>query len=172
MAFITEPPRRNAWPEFLIRTRSLTKTLDLPPFSCQAHTYAARARKHVPTIRSVACSIRLLYCSSASSDIRQSRAAAEVTSTKLSTPKPTRDMLPALAPATTATIPSRQFQPIVKYSSLFPRRTIAWRSETSSAMHTRVSGQRRRRISLCFNVPSVRKTTFRDLGNSLNRSRY
>src|SRR5947208_10557152 len=46
---------------------------------------------------------------------------------KLSMPKPTREMLPAIAPATTATRPSRLFHAMVKYSSRFPRRATARR---------------------------------------------
>ena len=43
---------------------------------------------------------------------------------KLSIPKPTSEMLPAIPPAMTATKPSRLFQAIVKYSSRFPRSAI------------------------------------------------
>src|SRR5437660_9709664 len=48
---------------------------------------------------------------------------------KLSTPKPTSEMLPARTPAKTATKPSRAFHATVKYSSLRPRRTNAVRSK-------------------------------------------
>ena len=51
----------------------------------------------------------------------------DVTSMKLSIPNPTREMLPASAPATTATRPSRVFHPIVKYSKDFPRCDTACR---------------------------------------------
>jgi hypothetical protein len=53
-----------------------------------------------------------------------------VTSMKLSIPKPTSEMLPAIAPATMATKPSEAFHAIVKYSSFRPRSTNAVRSET------------------------------------------
>jgi hypothetical protein len=54
---------------------------------------------------------------------------------KLSIPNPTREMLPANKPATTATNPSRAFHAMVKYSSLRPRRTIVERSRIAvSAM--------------------------------------
>jgi hypothetical protein len=39
---------------------------------------------------------------------------------KLTSIKPTREMLPAISPATTATNPSTVFQAIVKYSSRRP----------------------------------------------------
>jgi hypothetical protein len=39
---------------------------------------------------------------------------------KLSTPKPTSEMLPAIAPAMMATRPSSEFHAMVKYSSLRP----------------------------------------------------
>ncbi len=69
-------------------------------------------------------------------DIRNSSVAPDVTSMKLSTPKPTEEMLPAIAPATTAIRPSSTFQAIVKYSSLRPRRAIAVRSKTSNSAMT------------------------------------
>src|SRR5215469_4668380 len=50
-----------------------------------------------------------------------------------SVPKPTREILPAIAPAMTATSPSRVFHPIVKYSSRFPRRATCWRIASSIA---------------------------------------
>jgi len=59
---------------------------------------------------------------SASTDILQSKVLPEVTSMKLSTPKPRSETLPATAPEITATSPSRVFHAIVKYSSRFPRR--------------------------------------------------
>jgi hypothetical protein len=54
-----------------------------------------------------------------------------VTSIKLSIPKPTSEILPAIAPAMTATNPSKVFHPMVKYSSLCPRTTAAERSKVS-----------------------------------------
>lgn len=68
-------------------------------------------------------------------DIRHSKTDPDVTSMKLSIPKPTREMLPATTPAMTATKPSRVFQTTVKYSSFRPWRTTAERSNrTVSAM--------------------------------------
>jgi NADPH:quinone reductase-like Zn-dependent oxidoreductase len=52
----------------------------------------------------------------------------DITSIKLSIPNPTSEMLPASAPATTATSPSKLFHAIVKYSNCFPRRATACRS--------------------------------------------
>src|SRR6476659_6534677 len=47
---------------------------------------------------------------SESTDMRHKTATPDVTSIKLSTPNPASEMLPANAPATTATMPSRVFQ--------------------------------------------------------------
>ena len=55
---------------------------------------------------------------------------AEVTSIKLSIPKPTSEILPAIRPAAVAMRPSAAFHAIVKYSSLFPRCTTAGRSNS------------------------------------------
>ena len=96
-------------------------------------TYAARTRKQVPTIRRLRRSLRSRLSASASAPIRQRSAVPEMTSMRLSVPKPTREMLPAIAPAMTATSPSRVFHPIVKYSSRFPRRAICWRIASSIA---------------------------------------
>ena len=84
-------------------------------------TYRARARKHAPTILRVSLSFRSRFTMSASTDMRQSSVAPDVTSMKLSIPKPTSEMLPASAPATIPTKPSRLFQIIVKHSRRFPR---------------------------------------------------
>src|SRR6266571_3243929 len=64
--------------------------------------------------------------------MRHSRAPAEVTSIKLSMPKPTSAMLPANTPAITDSTPSRLFQAIVKYSNRLPLRTIRPRSVARS----------------------------------------
>ena len=48
---------------------------------------------------------------------------------KLSTPKPTREMLPAATPAAIAIQPSRVFQPMVKYSRRLPRAALCCRSD-------------------------------------------
>ena len=58
----------------------------------------------------------------------------DVTSMKLSIPKPTSEMLPANVPATKATRPSRLFQAMVKYSKRFPRSATTWRSSEISTM--------------------------------------
>jgi hypothetical protein len=50
------------------------------------------------------------------------QAAPDVTSIKLSSPNPTSEILPAIRPMTTAAKPSMEFQAMVKYSSLRPRR--------------------------------------------------
>jgi hypothetical protein len=68
---------------------------------------------------------------SESTDIRHSNTAPDVTSMKLSIPKPTSEMLPANAPAMTAVKPSRAFHPTVKYSSLRPRPTAKPRAKTA-----------------------------------------
>src|SRR6266487_2006552 len=62
-------------------------------------TYDARARKQIPTIRRLSRSFRSRVCSWASTDILQSNTAPDVTSMKLSIPKPIREMLPAITPA-------------------------------------------------------------------------
>lgn len=83
-----------------------------------------------PTILTAHISFNSRPCTSESTDMRHSKTDPDVTSMKLSTPKPTSEMLPAIAPATTATRPSNAFHPIVKYSSLRPRSTTAVRSTT------------------------------------------
>jgi len=90
--------------------------------------YAASRRKQTPTILSARLSFSSRRCTSASTDILHSKTDPDVTSMKLSIPKPTSEMLPAIAPATTATRPSKAFHAIVKYSSLRPWRTAAVRS--------------------------------------------
>jgi hypothetical protein len=95
-------------------------------------TYTARAMKQVPTILILNRSFLSRLSSSASTDILHSSVAPEVTSMKLSIPKPTSEMLPAITPAMTATNPSRLFQPIVKYSSRLPRSTTVLRVAANS----------------------------------------
>lgn len=108
-------------------------------------TYTARAMKQAPTILILSRSFLSRLPSSASTDILHSRVAPEVTSIKLSIPNPTSEMLPAIAPAITATRPSRLFQAMVKYSSRFPRRASVLRVVTNSVTtrayqsHTKVS---------------------------------
>jgi hypothetical protein len=57
---------------------------------------------------------------------------------KLSIPKPTSEMLPAIAPATMATKPSKAFHAMVKYSSLRPWCTTAVRSKAAISAMSRV----------------------------------
>src|SRR6266446_4093804 len=91
--------------------------------------YAASRRKQTPTILSARLSFSSRRCTCASTDILHSKTDPEVTSMKLSIPKPRGEMLPAIAPATTATRPSQAFHALVKYSSLRPCRTTAVRSK-------------------------------------------
>src|SRR5579863_2699687 len=90
--------------------------------------------KQMPTILRLSFSFRSRLSTSESTDILQSSVVPEVTSMKLSIPKPTREMLPATIPAQTAISPSREFQAIVKYSSRLPRCAIAWRAIVNSFM--------------------------------------
>src|SRR2546422_7232433 len=75
--------------------------------------------KQKPTILRLSFSFRSRLSTSASTDILQSNVAPDVTSMKLSIPKPTSEMLPASTPAATAIKPSRVFHTIVKYSAAF-----------------------------------------------------
>lgn len=84
-------------------------------------TYRESTRKQIPTILRVNRSFCSRLSSSAISDKRHSKATAEVTSIKLSTPKPTREILPEMNPVANAANPSRLFHPIVKYSRRLPR---------------------------------------------------
>src|SRR5947209_1699382 len=88
--------------------------------------------KQTPTRRKLSISFRSRFTASESTDILQSSTVPDVTSMKLSIPNPTREMLPASTPKTTATRPSRVFHPIVKYSKDFPRCATAWRCATVS----------------------------------------
>lgn len=84
-------------------------------------TYRESTRKQIPTILRVNRSFCSRLSSPAISDKRHSKATAEVTSIKLSTPKPTREILPEMNPVANAANPSRLFHPIVKYSRRLPR---------------------------------------------------
>src|SRR5207244_8917609 len=88
--------------------------------------------KQKPTILRLSFSFRSRLSTSASTDILQSNVAPDVTSMKPSTPKPTREILPASTPAATPIKPSRVFHTIVKYSSRLPRWAIAWREIVTS----------------------------------------
>lgn len=90
--------------------------------------YAESAKKQTATILSVKRSFLSRFSSSAISDSRHNNATAEVTSIKLSIPKPTREMLPEIIPVANAVSPSRLFHPIVTYSRRLPRCTIMARS--------------------------------------------
>src|SRR5258708_28110520 len=85
----------------------------------------------MPTILRLSFSFRSRFPTSASTDILHSSTLPDVTSIKLSIPNPTREMLPASAPATTATSPSKLFHAIVKYSNCLPRCAMRWRSMVS-----------------------------------------
>src|SRR6185503_14413512 len=100
--------------------------------------YADKARKQVPTILRLSLSFRSRVCSSASTVILHSNVAPDVTSIKLSIPKPTSEMLPASAPAIRATRPSRLFHAMVKHSRRFPRSAAAWRFSATSTMTERL----------------------------------
>jgi len=97
--------------------------------------------KQNPTILRLSRSFRSRFCRSASTDILQSKVAPDVTSIKLSNPKPTSEMLPATSPAVTPTRPSRLFQATVKYSSRFPRWAIARRVGTNSLITLSIAGR-------------------------------
>jgi hypothetical protein len=79
--------------------------------------YAARVKKQIPTTCNARCSFRSRSRTLASTNIRQSKTDPDVTSMKLSIPNPTREILLAISPVTTAIKPSIVFQTIVKYSS-------------------------------------------------------
>jgi hypothetical protein len=88
--------------------------------------YAASAKNVYATIRSAVRS-----ASSSSSGLplfrkRQTRAAADVTSIRLSRPNPTRAMLAAIQPAPIATSASLTFQAIVQYSRLSAFRILSF----------------------------------------------
>src|SRR5215469_9686627 len=86
--------------------------------------YAASSKKQIPTMRSVRRSFSSRRDASGSTDIRQSRAAPEVTSIKLSKPKPVSEILLAIAPSVSANKPSTAFHATVRYSRFRPLRTI------------------------------------------------
>src|SRR5689334_21650750 len=92
--------------------------------------YAESPRKQMPTIFRVSRSFCSRLSSSAMADKRHNTATAEVTSIKLSTPKPTRETLPAMIPVANAANPSRQFHPMVRYSSRLP----LWAMSANSAV--------------------------------------
>ena len=94
--------------------------------------------KHTPTIFRLSFSLRSRFWTSASIDILQSSTPPDVTSMKLSIPNLTREMLPASAPATSATSPSKLFHVIVKYSNCFPRRATACRSSAISTTNEHI----------------------------------
>lgn len=83
-------------------------------------TYKASPRKHAPPILKLNLSLRSRFSTSVSTDIRHSRVAPDVTSRRLSIPKPTSEMLPASTPAPMPIKASTPFQTIVKCSRRFP----------------------------------------------------
>src|SRR5882724_8755294 len=97
--------------------------------------YAASRRKQTPTTLRARLSFSSRRCTSASTDILHSKTDPDVTSMKLSIPKPTSKMLPAIAPATTATRPSKAFHVMVKYSSLRPWRIDSWPFQDNTLNH-------------------------------------
>src|SRR5580765_4207520 len=108
-----------------------------------------RMTKQTPTIRKEVRSFRSRSASLSSTDIRHSKVAPEMTSMKLSMPKPTREMLPARAPANMATRPSRVFHPMVKYSSRLPCQAENSRCESAaSCMRTCYQAHLRQRADL------------------------
>src|SRR5207247_11209413 len=113
----------------------------------------ASAMKHAPTILMMSLSLLSRRYPSASTDILQRSVAPDVTSMKLSIPKPTREMLPAIPPATTATRPSRLFHAIVKYSKRIPRFAILSRVVANSIKERAYQGAQgtcRRVIAKCI----------------------
>jgi hypothetical protein len=126
-------------------------------------TYAASARKLTPTARNVSRSIRSRRRSSASIAMRHNKAAPELTSIKLSTPNPTREMLPASAPAPTATNRSRLFHPIVKYSS---RRLRCARAARSIVVITSLRSCPSRRTRIAYGIPKAEALAFRAQGET------
>ena len=116
-----------------LRSGALLQSRSLPD---SKKMYAASARKQMPTMRNARCSLRSRRSASWSTAIRQSSAPPDASSMKLSIPNAVRDMLPATAPAAMATMPSTAFHPMVRYSSLRPRRTRVARSalETCSML--------------------------------------
>src|SRR5260370_13394648 len=108
--------------------------------------WTASHKKHTPTTFKAHRSLRSRRCTSESTDILHNKAEPEVTSMKLSMPNPLRDTLPATAPAITATNPSKVFQPMVKYSSLRPRRRTAVRSNIAVSAMSSVYNVPRRAV--------------------------
>jgi len=106
------------------------------PWKCRTVLLSISPR--LPTSFSARLSFPSRRCTSASTDILHSKTDPDVTSMKLSIPKPTSEMLPAIAPATTATKPSKAFHTMAKYSSLRPWRTTAVRSNMAVSAMSRV----------------------------------
>src|SRR6266403_4629993 len=114
----------------------------------------ASTKKHTPTILNARLSFSSRRCTSASTDILQSNTEPEVTSIKLSTPKPTNEMLPAITPIKTASKPSIAFHVMVKYSSLRPRCTRAARSSATVSVTGVVLSRFRTRLCIQTRSPS------------------
>src|SRR5262245_7594593 len=122
----------------------------------------ARTIKQPPTMRSVIASIRSRFFSSTSIESRQRSAAPEVTSIKLSKPKPTSAMLPAISPDRIATSPSSKFHAMVKYSSWRPRLTRFARSSNrlSDGFPGEVAGSLAGVILIGCSISSPQKPLF------------
>jgi len=109
-------------------------------------TYTESARKQAPTILSVKRSFFSRLPSSAMTDSRHSNATADVTSIKLSTPKPTREILPEIIPVVNAASPSKLFHPMVKYSRRLPRWTMIAESALCGTTDFTLESWRRNRV--------------------------
>ncbi len=79
----------------------------------------ARARKQTPTILRLNLSFRSRLSASASTDMRQRSVAPDVTSMRLSIPKPTSETLPATTPAAIPMRPSKLFHAIPRDGEIF-----------------------------------------------------
>src|SRR3989442_1626032 len=113
----------------------------------------ASAMKQAPTILMLSLSLLSRRYSSASTDILQRSGAPDVSSMTLTIPNPTREMLPAIPPATTATRPSRLFHAIVKYSNRIPRLAILSRvvaNSITARAYQGAQGTCRRAIAKCM----------------------
>ena len=110
-------------------------------FTASNATYAANRKRDTPTIRRAecsSCSMRSDESVRLSAERRQINTNPDAHSTKLSIPNASSAMLPARAPAPTATKPSIMFQATVMYSSERPRRRASARgSQCASESLTR-----------------------------------
>jgi hypothetical protein len=132
-------------------------------------TYTESATKQAPTILSVKRSFFSRLPSSAITDNRYSNATAEVTSIKLSTPKPTREILPEIIPVVNAANPSKLFHPMVKYSRRLPRLAMIDKSALCGTTDSTLESWRPNRVlfstGMAVATPSlcVQNSSFRPL---------